>query len=274
MLAGRASVLALHPLLEEELGDLFDLNQSLCTGTLPGIWFEPDPVERERRVRAYALTYMKEEVQAEQLVRRLEPFRRFLEIAAQQSGKKLSYESIAREVGVADGNTVLAWFQILEDTLLGFFLPAFHRSVRKSQRASPKFFLFDHGVKRALDRTLDVPLHPGASAFGDAFEHLVITEFHRRNELFERDFRLSYLETKDGGEVDLILSKPSSLHFVEIKSSDRVDPIRAARFARLVASVPDAQGHWLSRDPIAQDIDGVRCRFWRDGLRTVVGPRR
>lgn len=271
LLAGRALVHHLHPLTARELGPEFDLDRVLTSGTLPGIYLDPDAEQRRQRLRAYALTYLREEVQVEQLVRALDPFRLFLEVAAQQSGKVVNHSAIARQVGLRDHKTVQSYFQILEDTLLGFYLPAFHRSVRKAQVASPRFYLFDLGVKRALERTLDVPLLPQTSAFGEAFEHLVVTECHRLNELLERDFHLSYLQTKDGLEVDLILQKPSAMYFVEIKSSDRVDPLRVARFARLLETVPEARGYWLSRDPAPQDLAGVACREWRDGLGEIFG---
>ena len=102
------------------------------------------------------MTYLKEEIVAEQIVRRLDPFRHFLEVAAQSNGSIVNYANIARDVG-ADPKTVLSYFGILEDTLVGFLLPAFHRSIRKQQRSNPKFYYFDTGVKRSLDRTLGVP---------------------------------------------------------------------------------------------------------------------
>ena len=266
LLAGRALVLHLHPFTYRELGAAFDLDRALTSGTLPGIYLDVDPQQRVRRLRAYAHTYLREEVQVEQLVRALDPFRAFLEIAAQHNGKVLNFSAIARDVGVRDHKTVQTYFEILEDTLLGFLLPSFNRSIRKSQAKAPKWYFFDTGVKRALDRTLDLPLLPQTSAFGEAFEHLVIAECHRLNELLERDYRLSYLQTKDGLEVDLVLHKPRDLVFIEIKSAERVDPTRVARFARLLRDVPEARGYWLSRDPIPQDLADVRCRFWQDGL--------
>lgn len=266
LLAGRALVRHLHPLTERELGHRFDLVRALESGTLPMIYLDDDRDRRARRLRAYATTYLREEVQVEQLLRRLDPFRRFLEVAAQQNGKPLNYSAIAREIGLRDHKTVQAYFGILEDTLLGFHLPAFHRSVRKSQIASPKFYFFDLGVKRALDRTLDVPLHPQTSAFGEAFEHLVIAEVLRANEILDLDLRAGYLQTKDGFEVDLVLDKPGRLDFVEIKSADRVDPVWVARFARGIAGIPGARGYWLSRDPHPQEYDGVRCLEWREGI--------
>ena len=108
-------------------------------------------------------------------MRKLDPFRRFIEIAAQCNGEIINFTNIARDVG-ADTKTVQSYFEILEDTLVGFLLDPFHRSVRKRQRQAPKFYLFDPGVRRALDRTLTVELKPGTYAYGRAFEHFVVVE--------------------------------------------------------------------------------------------------
>lgn len=269
LLAGRAVVHHLGPLSFAELGDAFDLDRALRFGGLPGIALHPSEEVRSQRLRAYALTYLREEVQAEQLTRRLDPFREFLEVAAQHNGKVLNVAAIARAVGRVDDKTVRTFFEILEDTLLGFFLPAWDRSVRRSQGKHPKFYFTDPGGKRALERTLDVALNPRTSAFGEAFEHLVVAETHRLNETLGRDLRLAYFATKDGAEIDLILSGGGKTIAVEIKSSDRVDTVRVHRFAGLAASLGVDEAYWLSRDPTALDVASVRCREWRVGLRTI-----
>ena len=92
---------------------------------------------------------MKEEIWAEHIIRKLEPFRKFLEISAQSSCEVVNFTNIARDVG-ADTKTVQSYYQILEDTLLGFLLEPYHKSIRKQQRQNPKFYFFDSGVKRAL----------------------------------------------------------------------------------------------------------------------------
>ncbi|MBT9556633.1 MAG: ATP-binding protein [Myxococcales bacterium] len=270
LLAGRAVVHHLAPFSFVELGDAFDLDAALRFGGLPGIILHPSETVRSQRLRAYALTYLREEVQLEQLTRRLDPFREFLEVAAQHNGQVLNMAAIARDVGRVDDKTIRSFFDILEDTLVGFFLPAWDRSVRRAQGKHPKFYLFDPGVKRALDRTLDVPLHPRTAAFGEAFEHLVIAEAHRLNETLSRDFRLSYFATKDGAEIDLILSGGNRTIAIEIKSADRVDPDRLHRFESLTTSLGIDEAYWLSRDPTSLDIGAVKCREWRTGLRELM----
>lgn len=173
LLAGRAFVNFLFPFTHVEMGSAFNLESALSWGTLPKVTQLTNDLERSEFLRAYAMTYLKEEIWAEHTIRKLDPFRRFLEIAAQCNGEIINYSNLATDVR-ADVKTVQSYFEILEDTLLGFFLEAHHTSIRKQQRQSPKFFLFDCGVKRALERTLNQNILPNSYGYGKAFEHFII----------------------------------------------------------------------------------------------------
>ena len=232
LLAGRAFVRHLYPLTHRELGPRFDLLHALRWGTLPKVYQLATDEERADFLRAYSLTYLKEEIAAEQIVRKINPFRGFLEVAAQSNGQILNYAKIAQDVGV-DPHTVQTYFGILEDTLVGFRLPAFHRSIRKRQQSHPKFYLFDTGIKRALERAFHQSLVPRTTAFGNAFEHFLILEIARLNDYYQNDYSLSYLRTKDDAEVDLILERPGApLLLIEIKSTARVTERDVAALAR------------------------------------------
>lgn len=263
LLAGRAFVHTLFPFTVEELGDRVPLQELLHWGTLPKT-IELSSIEEKRAyLRSYCLTYVKEEINAEQIVRKLEPFREFLTVAAQSSGKIINYSSIARDVG-AQVPTVQTYFQILEETYIGFILPHFHRSVRKSQISSPKFYFFDNGVKKALEASLDSAPVEGTFAFGDLFESFVIQEIHRLNHYFEKDFRLSYFRTKNDAEIDLILTARGKDILIEIKSANRVDEIEVNKLARLREGFKSGtKTYFLSRDPQDQLITGVECLEWK-----------
>ena len=159
LLAGRALVHHMYPLTHSELGDKFDISTAMKFGTLPRIWNLKSDSARRKMLETYALTYLNEEIRAEQIVRNLDPFRKFLEVAAQMNGKVINFSAIAQDVGV-DEKTVQSYFQVLEDTLIGFFVEPFHTSVRKKINKAPKFFFFDTGVKRALARQLTLDLVP------------------------------------------------------------------------------------------------------------------
>jgi predicted AAA+ superfamily ATPase len=269
LLAGRAFINELFPFTYQELGKSFLLETVLSWGSLPAIIGLNSAEARTQYLEAYAQTYLREEVIAEQLVRNVSPFRFFLEIAAQQSGKLINYSEIASQLSV-DPKTIKTYFEILEDTLLGFSLPAYHRSIRKQQRQSPKFFLFDMGVKRALERTLAIPLRSSTSAFGDAFEHYLILECHRLHRYLKRDFRLSYLQTKDGAEIDLIVERPGdTVILLEIKSTEVVEERHIERISRFAKDFPNSLALCASRDPNPKRFGLVHALPWQEALRSI-----
>lgn len=273
LLAGRAFMNYLFPLTATELGEKFSLTEALQWGTLPRITQLLTPEEKIAFLKSYALTYLKEEVWAEHVVRRLDPFRKFLEIAAQSSGELINYTNIARDVG-ADTKTVQSYFQILEDTLIGFLLNPYHRSLRKQQHQAPKFYFFDIGVKRALNHTLTQEITPSTYDFGKTFEHFVILEAHRLNEYCQKDFRFYYLQTKDNAEVDLIIERPGKpVALIEIKSSETVDERDTRIVERFLKDFPkkfgSPQGFCFSRDPRPKKIGSVHALPWEMGLKEI-----
>ena len=204
LLAGRAFVYNLFPFSFLELGKSFNLETTLNWGLLPKITFFNSDDERFKFLQAYTHTYLKEEVWAEQIIKKLNPFRKFLEVSAQCNGKIINYSNIARDVGV-DDKTIREYFSILEDTLIGFFLEPFQNSFRKRLSMKPKFYYFDLGVVRALKRQLSIPLQPSTSGYGEAFEHFIITECLKLASYYKPEFRFSYLHTKDDAEIDLVV---------------------------------------------------------------------
>lgn len=267
LLAGRALVYHLHPFSSAEIKDVFDLSRVLARGLLPASYLAPSDEASREYLKAYVFTYLEKEIQQEQWVRKLDPFRRFLEVAGQSSGMVINRSKIARDIGV-DDMTVQSYFEILEDTLMGFFLPAFHRSVRKQQRAAPKFYLCDLGILRALSKTLSLPCTPGTYAFGTAFEHLIVQELRKTIEERRLDWSLSYLLTKDGVEIDVIIDRPGMpLVALEIKSTNRVTREDGKNLRTLGPDLgPGTERTVWSLDPLPQEWDGVRACHWQEGL--------
>lgn len=270
MLAGRAFVYHLHPLTTTELGERFDLHVALNWGTLPWISCCNNDQDRVEYLRAYAHTYLREEIIAEQSVRKLPPFRRFLEIAAQGNGRIINFSRIADDVGVATV-TVQSYFSILEDTLIGFLLPAYHTSARKQQSHAPKFYFFDTGVRRSLEGTLQSGIVEKTYGFGDAFEHLVILEILRAIDYRRLDWKLSYLRTNHGAEIDVVIERPGlPLVLVEIKSTEKLVDRDVSTLNRFASDMPDAHCYCLSRDCNPAQIGKARCRHWLEGLNEIV----
>jgi len=271
LLAGRAFVLDLHPLTHHEIGVGFDLEMVLAWGSLPKIFSLESIEDRKRFLDSYSLTYIKEEISAEQVVRKLEPFMRFLEVAAQSNTNIVNFSKIAADCG-SSAKVVQSYFQILEDTLLGYFLPSYHHSVRKRQREAPKFYFFDLGVVRSLSRSLDIPLQRGSYLYGKYFEHFIITELRRLSSYAERRFSFSYLRTKDDAEIDLIIERPGMpLAVVEIKSSANVTERDVASLSRFAPDFKGAEIICLSQDSRPKIIGPVEIEPWEQGIRRILG---
>ena len=266
LLAGRAFVYHLHPFSYSEILQPPELIDCLQWGMLPKIFEYTSPEKKQLYLEAYTHTYLKEEIWAEQFIRELDPFRRFLEVAAQTNGKIVNFSNIARDVGTSDSN-IQKYFSILEDTLLGFFLEAFQHSFRKRLNKAPKFYFFDPGVVRALTLQLSLPLLQSTSLFGEYFEHFIILQCKQLADYYHRSYRFSYLKTKDDAEIDLIVERPGlPLLFIEIKSSDNVQPNHLTTLKKMTHDFGACEAVCFSRDPYAKEFDGIKVWPWREGV--------
>ncbi len=269
LLAGRAFVYHLFPLSFIELGKDFDLDRALNWGTLPEIMQFSTDEDRRELLSAYAHTYLREEIWEEQYIKALAPFRKFLEVAAQSNGKIINFSNIAREVGI-DDKTVKAYFEMLEDTLIGFFLEPHHNSIRKQVSGKPKFYFMDTGLTRALARQLEVPLISGTHAYGNAFEHFIINEIMRLASYFRKQYRFSYLRTANDVEVDLIIERPGkSTLYIEIKSTDNIQSNSLTYFKKMTAHVDNVEAMCFSNDPYAKKFDHVIALPWKEGIKKI-----
>lgn len=272
LLGGRAVTRSLWPLVSWERPRHPGWEEeSLAWGGLPMVALAGGgDEERKDLLRSYVSTYLAEEVVAEQLVRNLVPFRRFLGVAAQMSGKIINTSAIARDIGTSH-NTVASYFEILEETLVGFGLPAWSASVRKRLRAKPKFYLFDTGLTRALCRTLEALPRPGTSVYGDLFEQMVLCEVQALKAYFKPDWELAYLCSEAGAEIDLVIDTGISAPIlVEIKSTDDVTKLSPAGELRLLDDTPASRRLVLSRDPIPKMLaNGIEALPWRRGLAEI-----
>lgn len=269
LLAGRAFVYHLFPLSFLELGNSFDLDNALNWGTLPEIFLCNNDEDRQQFLRAYAHTYLKEEVISEQFIRNLDPFRRFLEVAAQNNAKIINYANIARDVG-ADEKTVKSYYSILEDTLIGFVLEPYHSSFRKRLSDKPKFYFFDPGVIRSLSRMTTQALLPATSYYGEIFETYIILEILRLSSYYKNDYKFSYLRTRDEVEIDLIIERPGNkLLCIEIKSSKLVTREQLSSFIKITKDIPKSEAICLSQDKYPKQIDNVTVFPWQQGIKRL-----
>ena len=213
LLAGRAPYRAMHPFISEELGERFVLDDALQHGLLPIVW---DSEDRSETLTAYTQMYLKEEIQAEALVRNLPGFARFLPIAALFHGQTLNVTNIAREAQVAR-TTVTGYLDILEETLLCFQLPAYETRLRVRERKLPKWYWCDPGIVRAMKKvtTSPTPEERGAM-FEGLIAQLIRSYKDYRNLCDEYFYWATAAQTQT--EVDFLLKRAGEFVAIEVKS--------------------------------------------------------
>jgi predicted AAA+ superfamily ATPase len=199
LLGGRALRFDMLGLSAMEIGESFSLNKMLNSGPLPNHYASNNP---SPFIRAYTDTYLKEEVLSENLVRNLPVFGDFLRMAAIGDTEVTNLSNIARECGLA-ATTVREHYSILEDTLLGAFVPSFTLRPKRRTVHAPKFYFRDVGVVNHLARR--GPIEPGSELFGKAFENWIFHELSVHSRYSERWYEISYWRLSSGIEVDFIL---------------------------------------------------------------------
>jgi predicted AAA+ superfamily ATPase len=213
LLGGRALRTVMYPLVSAEIPD-FDLVRAINNGMLPRHYTMENP---QRRLQAYIGDYLNEEIRAEALSRNLLSFTRFMEIAAQCSGEMIVYKNIAQDCGVS-ANTVKEYFNILEQTMIGYLIPGFSGTNKRRAIFAPKFYYFDVGVCNYLLKNKN--LVQGTNAFGHAFEHLMMQEIIACLGYNFSEEKVTYWRTTHGYEVDCIVGHGRVA--IEFKSCEEV----------------------------------------------------
>jgi predicted AAA+ superfamily ATPase len=222
LLAGRAVRRNFFPVTGRELLEnriSFSVRDLLKWGTLPRIFAESTDADRIDFLESYVDTYLKEEIKEEGLIRKLDPFLRFLGIASQLNGQVLNLETLAREAAVSR-STVQGYFDVLLDTLIGFRLEALQPRFRIKETAHPKFYFFDPGVTRVLAGTHRNEM--SAQEKGALFETLVLGELRAWLESTRSGQSLAYWSVPSGGEVDILVCEGKTpVLAIEVKASER-----------------------------------------------------
>ncbi len=250
MLGGRATLNLLYPFVSAELPD-FDLVKAVNQGMLPRHYLARGD-KYWSMIQAYVSVYLKEEIKAESLVRNLSTFNRFLEIAALTDGEMVNYNNIAQDCGI-DAKTVKEYFAILEETLIGYMIPAFSKTVKRKLRQSPKFYYFDVAIPNYLLSRRN--LKPGSADFGHAFEHLVIQEISAYLGYHKIENALSYWHTYNDYEVDAVLGDAKVA--IEIKSNEEVQSRHLRGLKAFSEEHPEARLIVVSLDTNPRFLNGV-----------------
>lgn len=213
MLGGRAVKRQLFPLVSSEIPD-FDVIKAVNNGMLPRHYLINDPWNR---LEGYIGNYLQQEIEAEALTRNLSSFSRFLEAAALTDGEMVNYNNIATDCGMS-ANTVKGYFDILQETMIGYMLPAFGKVQKRRVIKAPKFYFFDVGIANYLCNRRK--MEPGSADFGHALEHLVFQELVAYLSYTRSRKGLSYWRTTSGYEVDLVYGDAEVA--IEVKSSQEI----------------------------------------------------
>ncbi len=249
LLGGRALRQTLFPLVSAEVPD-FDLNRALNHGMLPRHYLMENPT---MRVQAYIGDYLQQEIVEEAIVRRLDAFTRFLQVAALSNSEIVNYTNIAQDCGVSS-KTVKEYFSILEETMLGFFLPSYTKVVKRRVIQSPKFYYFDVAIPNHLLRR--IPLQPGTDVYGHALEHLVIQELRAFMSYRLPLKSLTYWHTLDNKyEVDAVLGDAEVA--IEVKSSKNVGSHDTKGLKAFSEEYPEAKLYLLSLEDRPRKFNGV-----------------
>jgi predicted AAA+ superfamily ATPase len=217
LLAGRALSYRMYPLTAFELGVNFKIEKSLLYGNLPSLYDKQD-LDYDKYLYTYVNTYLKEEVMFEGLTRNLGAFSRFLETASFSQGSTLNMSEVAREAAIKV-NTVISYFDLLEDMLIAYRIPVFTKRAKRRLVSHPKFYFFDAGVYQHLRPKSILDSH--SEIAGAALETLVLQDLIAINDYKDLKYKIYYWRTVSGSEVDFILLGSKKLLAIEIKHSKR-----------------------------------------------------
>ena len=258
LLGGRAVRLELFPLNSREI-PVFSLARALNHGLLPSHYLADAPAPL---IEAYVGEYLKEEILAESLTRNLPAFQRFLEVASFSNGRTVNFASIAREVGLSAPG-VRGYFEILVDTLIGCWVPAWRKHAKRRVVQSPRFYFFDVGIVNELAHR--GAMKPGSLEYGAAFEHFIFMELRAYTGYQGGRPSIAYWRTSSGFEVDFVLGDANLA--IEVKSTENPTRDHMKGLRAWKAEQKNSRCLLVCRAPRARKTeDGIEIMPWRSFL--------
>lgn len=260
LLGGRALRYELYPLIYAEIPE-FDLQRALSNGLLPRHYLADNS---KKLISAYLGSYLRDEIIAEAKIRNIGAFTKFLEAAAFSNGEMVNYTNIASECGVSS-TTVKEYFQILEDTLIGRFLPSFQKKPKRRVILAPKFYYFDVGIANYLLKRGRIEV--GSEAFGSAFEHFIYQELYAHSKYSDLDYAISYWRTTSQIEVDFILGDHEVA--IEVKGTNNVQTRHLKGLRSFSEEYTVKKLIVVSNDPLTRIIGNVTVLPWEQFLKKL-----
>ncbi len=253
LLAGRAVMRSLHPFMASELGDKFDLQKALAAGHIPLVFYAKNPADT---LNAYISLYMKEEIQAEGLIRDIGSFARFLETISFSHGTVLNLNNVARECEVKR-ETVGGYIEILYDLLMAYSLPVFAKRAKRAVIKHPKFYFFDAGVFRIIRPA--GPLDRPGEIDGPCLEGLIAQHIRAWIDYSNSSYRFYYWRTKAGTEVDFIIYGKDGFWAIEVKNTRNIQRGQLRPLKTFCQDYPESKPVFVYRGDEKLLIDNILC---------------
>jgi predicted AAA+ superfamily ATPase len=253
LLGGRAFRYEMFPLIYMEIPD-FDINKALNNGLLPRHYLA---AKANKMLSAYIGNYLQEEIITEAKIRNIASFSQFLEKAAFSNGEMVNYTNIATDCGVSSP-TIKEYFQILEDTLIGRFVPSFQKKPKRRVILSPKFYYFDLGIANYLLKRGEIK--PQSETFGSAFEHFIYQEIAAHSHYSDLNYPIAYWRTTSQLEVDFILGDHEIA--LEVKATDNVQPRHLKGLLAFSQEYTTRKLIVVSNDPYPRQMNNITVLPW------------
>jgi len=262
LLGGRALRYELYPLVSAEIPD-FDLMRAINNGLLPRHYDAANP---QRMISAYIGNYLRDEIVAEARLRDAGTFARFLEAAALTNGEMVNYTNIASDCGVS-ATTVKEYFQIMEDTLVGRYLPSFQKRPKRRVVTAPKFYLFDVGIaNNLLSRGR---IEQGTELFGKAFEHFIYQEIYAHSRYSENEYPVYYWRTASQLEIDFVLGDHEVA--IEVKATEQASERHLRGLKAFAEEYTVKKAILISNDPLPRLVGNILILPWKVFLERLWG---
>jgi predicted AAA+ superfamily ATPase len=254
LLGGRALRYELYPFTSAEIPN-FDLLKALNNGLLPRHYLSSSP---KKMISAYVGNYLRDEIAGEAKIRNVANFSRFLESAAFSNGEMVNYANIASDCGVS-AVTVKEYFQILEDTLIGRFLPSYQKKPKRRVITAPKFYFFDIGVVNYLLKRGKIDI--GSELFRNAFEHFIYNELYAHSSYSGKDYPIYYWRTASQIEIDFVLGNHDVA--IEVKATSNVQSRHLKGLKSFSEEYAVNQLVLVCNEPLPRISEGVRILPWK-----------
>ena len=254
LLGGRALRFELYPLIYKEIPD-FNLIRALNHGLLPRHYLSKNP---KKLNSAYVGSYLHDEIMAEAKIRNIASFSRFLEVASFSNGEIVNYTNIATECGVSSPS-IKEYFQILEDTLIGRFLPSYQKKPKRKVIQAPKFYFFDVGIANFLAK--QNLIEPESKVFGKAFEHYLYHEIYVHSKYSGLEYPISYWRTTSQIEIDFVLGNNEV--GIEVKASKLANNRHLKGLKQFSDEYQVKKLILISNDPRPRKIGNIYILPWK-----------